>query len=310
MEFHQPVMVEEAIDFLKPKSAGLYVDATSGTGGHTQAILDASFPKGQVLAFDLDEEALARAKKRLAAYGSRIKFFHKNYSEIMSALREEKITQVDGILLDLGVSSLQIDSASRGFSFQKDGPLDMRMDQSRPLTAKDLIEFSSEAEIARIIFEFGEEKLSRRIAAGLTKAKSKEKINSTLKLRKIIENVLRGRPPKVILCAVQKTFQALRIAVNQELENLKKALEISLEILRPQARLLVISFHSLEDRIVKEFFKTEARDCLCPPKTPVCLCRHRARLRKITKKPITPKKEEILLNPRAGSAKMRVAERI
>lgn len=310
MKYHEPVLLKEVIAYLKPNSNGLYVDANLGTGGHALAILEASYPNGWVVGFEWDEEAFRISKKRLAKYTKRVKIFQKNFSELLTTLRDKKIFQADGVLFDLGLSSLQIEKAERGFSYLNDGPLDMRMSRTNPTMAADLINNGSQEELEKIIFEYGEEPLARRIAAGLLHGRQKAAVKTTAELRKNIEKTLAGRPPKVIKNAVIRTFQAFRIAVNNELNNLKQGLEAAVEILKPGGRLLVISFHSLEDRIVKKFLRTEAKNCLCPPRSPVCVCGHKARLKEITRRPTQPTEEEILKNTRSDSAKLRVAERI
>ena len=307
MKYHEPVMVAEVLKLLQPVSGGLYVDSNLGSGGHTLAILRQSSPDGQVLAFEWDEETVTLSRQRLKNFADRLKIFPVNFTEMFLVFKHKNLRPADGVLFDLGLNSGQISRPGRGISYLTSGPLDMRMNQHNPVTAADLIAGSSTEELAEIIKNYGQEPGGRRIARNIKEYRGR--LTTTGQLRKIIEKTFHGRPPRTIFNAVVRTFQALRIAVNQELDNLKKGLAAALEVLRPGGRLVVISFHSLEDRIVKEFFQTESRDCLCPPRLPVCVCRHKARLKIITRKPLVPSKEEIAANPRGRSGRLRAAEK-
>jgi len=300
---HVPVLLKEVIEGLNVKPGGLYIDATVGGGGHSEAILESSAPDGRLLGLDADPDALTRARKRLARFGERCVLVHANFSDLAEVARREGFFPVDGILFDLGVSSFQVDDPRRGFSFQADGPLDMRFDPRRRLTAAHLVNTLKEDELAELISHYGEEPKARRIARAIVEARP---LRSTLELAAIVERAVgrRGR-----IHPATRTFQALRIAVNDELGALQKALPQAVELLASGGRLAVIAFHSLEDRIVKEFFRREARDCLCSPEVPVCTCHHRATLRIITKKPIRPSPGEVQVNPRSRSARLRIAER-
>jgi 16S rRNA (cytosine1402-N4)-methyltransferase len=253
--------------------------------------------------------AIERAEKRLAPFRDRITLVHGNFSDIKTILKKINVMNVDGLLLDLGVSSPQLDLPDRGFSFMRNGPLDMRMDSSQKITAADLLVELSDERLVSVIKEYGEERFSKRIVRAIRQAQKQSAIKTTLQLSNIISSVIHASRQTKIHPAT-RTFQALRIAVNGELEHIKKALRDSVDILQESARVIVISFHSLEDRIVKNFFKTEEKGCVCPPKIPICSCGHKQRLKIITRKPIIPAVEEVRLNSRASSAKLRVAERV
>jgi 16S rRNA (cytosine1402-N4)-methyltransferase len=310
---HQPVLLKEVIQALQPHSAGIYIDGTVGAGGHAEAILSASSPEGQLFGLDQDKRALEIARRRLAEFADRVHLLHANFDQLGQVTRQLHVPPVDGILLDLGVSSMQFDQPERGFSFQTDGPLDMRMDETTGQTAADLVNHLPEQELADLIYRYGEERHSRRIARAIAKARP---IWRTTELAQVVAGVIPGgagkgkryRKPKIH--PATKTFQALRIAVNDELGALERVLPQAIELLRPGGRLAVISFHSLEDRIVKQYFKQESRDCICPPEQPICTCRHKAVINIITKRPIMPSSAEIDANPRARSAKLRVVESI
>ena len=302
---HQPVLYHESLKYLQPKPGGRYIDGTLGTGGHSEGILIHSSPSGTVLGLDLDLEAIKIAKKRLTRFGPRIHIMQSSYADMDTATLESGWDSAEGIILDLGLSSLQLDTPSRGFSFQQDAPLDMRFDPSKGLSAADLLNSLSEEEIADILWKFGDERRSRQIAKKIVGARP---IRTTTDLVTIIESAYNGRRGKTH--PATRSFQALRIAVNKELENLRTGLIKGVEILSPGSRFLVISFHSTEDRIVKEFFRRESTDCVCPEEQITCTCGHQATLKRISKKPITPSQEEIGENPRARSAKLRVAEKI
>jgi 16S rRNA (cytosine1402-N4)-methyltransferase len=289
---------------LNPHPGQRLIDGTVGAGGHTEAILQATAPDGQVLALDADPAALTVARQRLIAYGERVRFVQANFSQLATVARDLDFVPVHGVLLDLGLSSMQLDSVERGFSFQSEGLLDMRYDPGGPTTAADLINNLSQDELADLLYRFGEERRSRAIARAIVAARP---LHTTRELADVVTRAVGGRRGARLHPAT-RTFQALRIAVNDELEALRKALPAATSILAPGGRLAVISFHSLEDRIVKEFFQREVKDCICPPGQPVCTCGHRATLHIITRKPITASSTEVTLNPRARSAKLRVAE--
>lgn len=302
---HIPVLYQAVIDLLKPVPGGLYVDGTLGAGGHSRGVLIESSPDGQVAGFDRDPQALELAKINLAEFGERVIFINDSYRNFQSHLNNLNWHCVDGILLDLGISSMQLDRPERGFSFREDGPLDMRFDPDQPLTAADLVNELSREELADIIYRYGEEKLSRKIADAII---ANRPLVRTKDLAQIVKKVARN--PKSKTHPATRTFQALRIAVNQELDALEAFLPIALETLNTGGRLAIIAFHSLEDRIVKQFFRMESKDCICPPEVPLCICGHKARLKELTRRPIRPEESEIIRNPRARSAKLRVAEKI
>jgi 16S rRNA (cytosine1402-N4)-methyltransferase len=301
---HQPVLYHEIILALQPKNKGLYVDGTLGAGGHARGILEACAPDGRLLGLDVDPQALALARKTLAPYGERARLIQASYDSLSEILQDIRWEKVDGILLDLGLSSMQLEAPERGFSFQKDAPLDMRFDPASPTTAADLINTLPQEELADLIYRYGEERASRRIAQAIVRARP---LRTTRQLAAVIESVL---PRKGHIHPATQTFQALRIAVNQELERVESVLPQAVAALRSGGRLAIISFHSLEDRIVKDYFRRERRDCICPPKQPVCTCGHKATLKEITRKPIIPGEVEIAANPRARSAKLRGVEKL
>ena len=305
---HQSVLEGEILKYLHLGEGGLIVDGTLGDGGHTELILK-NTTGVRVLAIDRDIEAIKRAGKRLAPFKNRVILVHENFSNIKTILKKANVMSVNGLLLDLGVSSPQLDSPERGFSFMRNGPLDMRMDSAQETTAADLLVSLSDRELALVIKEYGEERYPKRIVRAIRKAQTQKAITTTHQLSNIISSVMHlSRPTKIH--PATRTFQALRIAVNNELDHIKKTLNDSIEILQASARIMVVSFHSLEDRIVKNFFKDEEKGCICPPKIPICACGHIARLKIITRKPVSPSAEEVQDNSRASSAKMRVAERI
>jgi 16S rRNA (cytosine1402-N4)-methyltransferase len=308
-KFHEPVLKEKVFQYLIAMEEGLIVDGTLGDGGHTEFILKNTGPRLRVLGIDRDTSALERAKGRLAQFGDRVTYAHGNYSEIQSILEKFNIEKVDGFLVDLGVSSPQIDRPERGFSFMHDGPLDMRMDTSQEITAATLLATLPDKELESIIKDYGEERHYRRVVRAIRKAQAISPIVSTLQLSKILSSAIFSKRPTKIHPAT-RTFQALRIAVNRELVHLKTALQDSLGVLNAGARLVTIAFHSLEDRIVKNFFQEEEKSCICPPRIPVCVCGKKPTLKVISRRVITADKDEVARNPRASSAKMRVAERI
>ncbi len=275
-----------------------------GGGGHAHGVLVASAPDGELLGIDADPMAVALAGEQLAEFGNRITLVQGNFADLEEIALEHGFCPVDGVLLDLGLSSMQLEAAGRGFSFQLDGPLDMRFGPSQMTTAADLVNTLSVEELADILFRYGEEPRSRRIARAIV---AERPINTTKELAALVERTV-GRRRR--LHPATRTFQALRMVVNEELECLAEALPQALRLLVPGGRLAIISFHSLEDRLVKQFFRNEARDCLCPPEVPICTCDHRAALGIVTKKPIRPSAEEVAANPRSRSAKLRIAFRL
>lgn len=302
---HHPVLYQEVLDALAPESGKTYLDGTLGAGGHALGILEASAPHGRLLGLDLDSEALVIACQRLLGFSDRVVLRRASYRSAGDILAEMGWGSLEGILLDLGVSSMQIDRPERGFSFMAPGPLDMRFDQSQGQSAADLINHLSEEELSDTFFNFGEERFSRRIARAIVKARP---IQTTQDLARLIEETVPRHGQHIH--PATRTFQALRIATNRELETVAAALPELVKCLSPGGKIAVISFHSLEDRIVKQFFRKESQDCICPPEQPVCTCEHQASLKILTKKPVSAAKEEINRNPRASSAKLRVAERV
>ena len=280
------------------------MDGTVGAGGHAAGILEASHPGGLLLGLDVDPHALALARQKLAPFGERTWLKKASYTRILEEMALLGWETVDGILLDLGASSMQFDTPERGFSFLADGPLDMRFDPDAPLTAAEIVNTWPEPELADLIHRYGEEPAARRIARAIVRARP---LGGTRDLAALIERSLGRRGPHH---PATRTFQALRIAVNGELEAVEQALPRAVQALAPGGRLAVIAFHSLEDRLVKEYFRRESRDCLCPPRQPVCTCGHKASLKEVNRRPIVPTEDEIERNPRARSARLRVAEKI
>jgi 16S rRNA (cytosine1402-N4)-methyltransferase len=303
------VLLRETIELLAVERGGLFVDCTVGLGGHSEAILQAT-PDALVLGIDRDEEALKLARKRLASYGSRFRAVHADFRELTRVLATAKVSPVRGILADLGVSSLQLDSPLRGFSFRHEAPLDMRMDTSRGETASELLGRLSEVEIARLIYEYGEEPRSRRIARAIVGRRERgEPVQTTSDLAQLVERAA-GAGKKRRIHPATRTFQALRIAVNAELENLDRFLTVAVDHLEPDGRLAVISFHSLEDRIVKRTLLKLSGRCQCPPRLPECLCGAVKRIILLTRRAIVPGAAELKDNPRARSAKLRGAQKV
>ncbi len=309
MEFkHISVLKQESINGLNIKPDGVYVDCTTGGGGHSLEIAK-KLTTGRLICIDKDTDALAAARVRLADHLNKITFVNNNFANIDEILAELGIDGVDGILADLGVSSYQIDTATRGFSFMKDARLDMRMDKSQTLDAEYVVNHYSEADLARIMFDYGEERNSRQIARKIVKQREQKPITTTFELRDI---VVSSYPPKFqgkpSLC--NKVFQAIRIEVNNELNDLPKAVEKMLQVLKKNGRICIITFHPLEDRIIKNTFKLHSTDCICPPRLPKCVCNHKADVKLITRHPIVPTDNELLSNTRSGSAKLRIAEKL
>ena len=305
---HESVLEKEVIQNFNFLGGSLIVDGTLGDGGHAELLLK-NTTRIRVLGIDRDVRAIERAEKRLAPFRDRITLVQGNFSDIKTILKKANVMNVDGLLLDLGVSSPQLDSPDRGFSFMRNGPLDMRMDSSQKITAADLLVALPDEELVSVLKGYGEERFSKRIVRAIRQAQKQSAVKTTLQLSNIISSVIHASRQTKIHPAT-RTFQALRIAVNGELEHIKKALRDSVDVLQESARIIVISFHSLEDRIVKNFFKTEEKGCVCPPKIPICSCGHKQRLKVITRKPIIPAVEEVRRNSRASSAKLRVAERV
>lgn len=303
---HTPVMLEEAIKALAVQPGGRYIDCTLGNGGHATAILQQSSPGGQLLGIDADPKALEIARTRLEPWREATMLVNDNFVNLQSVCLRYDFQPVHGILFDLGLSSMQLDGESRGFSFRHDDPLDMRFDPRQEITAADIINRYAEADLADILRNYGEEAHSRRIARRIVDARP---LKTTGQLARTVEQAVGGRKESKIHPAT-RTFQAIRIAVNRELENLESALKQAVSLLGYGGRLVVISYHSLEDRIVKQFMQREAKDCICPPTTPECICQHTASLRLVNKKVLKPSAEEVSRNPRSRSAHLRAAERI
>lgn len=301
---HVSVLLHEVLTLLRPQPGGRYLDGTLGAGGHTEGILEQSAPTGRVLAFDRDPDAIEFAQQRLAKYGERVVFVNASYADMAQIAPMYGFEQLDGIVLDLGLSSRQLHDGSRGFSFMREGPLDMRYDPSQEETAADLVNNLSESELADIFWRYGEERRSRKFARSIV---AHRPLTTTIELADLIAGQVKRRGR---LHPATKIFQALRIAVNRELEALEKGVEAALELLKRNGRLAIISFHSLEDRFVKHTFRHLSQECICPPQQPVCTCEAQATLRLITRKVVKPGAEEISANPRSRSARLRVAEKI
>ncbi|PLX98548.1 MAG: 16S rRNA (cytosine(1402)-N(4))-methyltransferase [Desulfuromonas sp.] len=307
---HISVMPDEVLEYLQPKAGGIYVDGTLGGAGHAGLILEKTNPDGRLIGFDRDPEALATAGERLSHYGERFVAVHDNFSEAMQQLARLGIDRVDGMLLDLGVSSWQLDSAARGFSFREDGPLDMRMNPTEGESAAELLNELDEQELVKIFFTYGEERYSRRIARAIVARRVEEPWAGTLELAELIRDVVpKGRVPSRIHPAT-RVFMALRIQVNRELEHVERGVSQGIELLARGGRLVVISFHSLEDRLVKNMFREAARSCICPPEFPVCACEVEPKVKVLTRKAIKATAEEIAINSRSRSAVLRAVERL
>jgi len=305
---HKPVLLKEVVEFLITDTKGIYVDGTVGSGGHSEAIAEIICQKGgRLICIDQDPDAVSFSKNRLLSKKG-IKVIKANYKDIDAVLENEGIEKVDGILLDLGMSSMQLEDSGRGFSFLRDEPLDMRMDPEQPVKAKDLVNNLSEFELSKIIKEYGEERKARLIAKAIIRERKKEPIESSLRLANIVSSAIQDKERR--RHPATKTFQALRIAVNRELENLKEFLEKAPDLLKKRGRLVIISYHSLEDRLVKNYIKKWENPCICPPGLPYCLCGKKPLMKRIIKKGIKPSESEIQRNPRARSAILRIAERL
>ncbi len=311
---HYPVLYNEIIHALSPTRGGHYVDGTVGAGGHARGILQASAPDGRLLGLDLDPQAVDLARHRLEAFGTRAVIVQASYTSLEEQISRLGWQSVDGIVLDLGLSTMQLEAFDRGFSFDKEARLDMRFDPIDPIRAEDILNEYSEQELAQVLFRYGEESMANPIARAIILARP---VTNTRQLAQIVSQVVwdrrKGRardPRKPARHPATRTFQALRIAVNKELENLETVLPIATQALKPGGRIAIISFHSLEDRIVKQYFRRESSDCLCPPRQPVCTCGHIASLVEITRHPLVPGQEELKLNPRSRSAKLRAAQKV
>ncbi|MHB1294312.1 MAG: 16S rRNA (cytosine(1402)-N(4))-methyltransferase RsmH [Anaerolineae bacterium] len=301
---HVPVLLDEVMQWLAPRPGGSYIDATVGLGGHARSLLERSAPGGKLMALDRDPHALALARERLAEFGEQVTFVQGQHRDLGRLAVQAGFAQVDGILLDLGVSSLQLDDPARGFSFREDGPLDMRMGPDAETTAEEIVNTWPERELARILFEYGEERHARRVARAIVEGRPWRR---TRALADRVAAVV-GYSGKIH--PATRTFQGLRITVNDELGSLEAVLGQAVNLLAPAGRIVVISFHSLEDRIAKQFLRRESQDCVCPPHLPKCVCGHLATVRVLTRKPIRATEAEIARNPRSRSARLRAAERL
>ena len=305
LPIHIPVLLDEAIEGLRARPGGYFVDCTVGLGGHAAAILERIMPSGRLLGIDADPEAIHVSQDELSNYGEAVTLANDNFVNLEAICKRYHFHPVDGVLFDLGVSSLQLDTAERGFSFHLDAHLNMRFDPRQGLTASDIVNTFSEQELARLIEKYGEERHSRRIARHIVQNRP---VATTLELARLVEQALRSKRARIH--PATRTFMALRIAANSELQNLEPALKQAIDLLRPEGRLAVISYHSLEDRIVKQFMRRAASNCLCPPRTVMCRCGHVPTLKLISRKVIKPTSLEIESNPRSRSAKLRIAERL
>ena len=307
---HKSVLLKESIEYIRPIEDGVYIDATLGLGSHTRHLLESTNFSSRIIGFDVDEEAISIAKERLSDYKDNIHFLNKNFYEIDCVSSEFNLDEVDGIIADLGMSSYQLEHSNRGFSFMRSEPLDMRMDAKLQFTAYDLVNEMSAEELSNLFRDYGEESFSKKIAKSIIKSRQQKPIQTSKELAALISNSIpRKFHPKKIHPAT-KSFQALRIAVNNELENLKIFIEKAVKLLKPGGRLVIISFHSLEDRIVKQSFKELHASCICPPEIPVCACEKESIVKIITRSPVTPGEDEMIENPRSRSSKMRVVEKI
>ena len=306
---HKSVLLKETVDSLCIRPDGIYVDGTLGGGGHAFEVCRRLGPGGRLIGIDQDQDAIAAASERLAPFGDRAVIVRSNYRQIQDVLEGLQIGRVDGIYLDLGVSSCQLDTAERGFSYREDAPLDMRMDRRNTQTAADLVNGCDESELYRIIRDYGEEKFAKNIAKHIVKARQEKPIETTGELTEIIKAAIPAKMRATGGHPAKRTFQAIRIALNHELEVLDQSIDTMIQLLNPGGRLSIITFHSLEDRIVKNRFRENENPCICPPDFPVCVCGRVSRGRVITRKPILPSEEELEENKRAKSAKLRVFER-
>lgn len=306
---HKPVLLEECMQGLRLKEGGIWFDGTVGGGGHSYEILKRTSPSGQLIATDLDENAIAAASERLSEFSGRFRIYKNNYKNFAAVLSEAGVSELDGVLLDFGVSSFQLDERERGFSYMQDAPLDMRMDAKAPLTAEDVVNGYAEEELAKILKEYGEERFAKNIARNVAAAREKSRIRTTGELAKIVEASIPAKFRQNGPCA-RKTFQAIRIEVNGELDGLEEAVKGLARRLKKGGRICILTFHSLEDRIVKNAFRELATDCICDKSLPVCVCGKKKEIEIITHKPLTASAEELQNNSRAKSAKLRIAEKV
>jgi len=309
-DFHQPVLVNETVTTLSCHPGGIYVDGTIGGGGHACHIFQTCPDIKLLIGIDRDEDALLQAERKLASFKSQVVLIKENYSQIKTIISNLQIKSVDGVLLDLGVSTHQLLSSNRGFSFSTEGPLDMRMDREQQITASDLVNTLPVQELEKILREYGEERYAASIAKTIVRERKKEPIETTLGLANVVTKTIPFSPRPRKIHPATRTFQALRIAVNDEFSNLASVLPDAIHTLAPRGRIAVISFHSLEDRIVKNFFRQQSKSCVCPPQLPKCACGQIRKLKVLTKKPIVPTAEEIRMNPRSRSARLRGAEKL
>lgn len=307
---HIPVLLKETLEYLDPKPGGVYIDGTLGGAGHSSEIVKRIIPGGKLIGIDQDSNAIRAAGERLEAYKDNVLIIRDNFKNIKAIALEHGFKEVDGVLLDIGVSSHQLDEEVRGFSYMHDGPLDMRMNTDRDYDASDIVNGASEQEITRILRDYGEEKWAARIAKFIIDERKNGRIDTTFKLVDIIKKAIPAAARREGGHPAKRTFQALRIAVNDELEVLEQAVRDTVDILRPGGRLVVITFHSLEDRIVKTIFNNMEKPCTCPPQLPICVCGKEPLLKVVTKKPVVAGEEELQYNTRSKSAKLRAAERV
>ena len=306
---HKPVLLEECMQGLLLKAGGVWFDGTVGGGGHSYEILKRTSPSGQLIATDFDDSAIAAASARLSEFSGRFRIYKNNYKNYAAVLEEAGVAELDGVLLDFGVSSFQLDERERGFSYMQDAPLDMRMDAKAPFTAEDAVNGYTEEELAKILKEYGEERFAKNIARNIAAARKKARIRTTGELAKIVEESIPAKFRQNGPCA-RKTFQAIRIEVNGELDGLEEAVKGLALRLKKGGRICILTFHSLEDRIVKNAFRDLATDCICDKSLPVCVCGKKKEVEIITHKPLTASAEELQNNSRAKSAKLRIAERV
>ena len=307
---HLSVLPEEVLALLDPAPGGVYLDGTVGGGGHARLILEASAPDGRLIGLDRDPSALHKAAEVLAPFGDRVVLRHRNFTDAAGVLAELGISDLDGMLLDLGVSSHQLDEASRGFSFRGEAPLDMRMDPTGGQTAADVVNAAAAEELVRIFREYGEERFAGRIARRIVQVRQQQPLTTTRQLAELVRDTVPGGKVPARIHPATRVFQALRIHVNQELDHVSRGIATAIDLLKPGGRFVVISFHSLEDRIVKRFFQEEAKGCICPPRLPACVCNHRPRLEVLTRKGVRASEAEVEANPRARSAVLRAVRRI
>lgn len=311
MEFkHTSVLLNECIDGLHIKPDGIYIDGTLGGAGHSYVIASKLDENGLLIGIDQDIEAIEVASKRLEEFGKKIKIFHNNYVNYKDVLADINIDAVDGILLDLGVSSYQLDNSERGFSYRYDAPLDMRMNRDNPLTAKEIVNGYSESELFRVIRDYGEDKFAKNIAKHIVRQRNIKEIETTFELNEVIKAAIPAKMRQDGGHPSKRTFQAIRIECNKELEVLRDSIDSMIDTLNPGGRLCIITFHSLEDRIVKNIFKTAVNPCTCPPSFPICVCGKKSRGKLLSNKPILPSEEELENNSRSKSAKLRIFEKI